>query len=136
MKRTIVWVVLVGAAAVAGSAVLAGNPHDGDAGKQMKELKKKHTQLRTDIAAIQKKMNLHEDPEVIKLTKAFKEAKRALEAKLREKTITDPKGAAAYDKLDEVTKQIRQSRRMSKQKGRRTKSKKEKAAGDAPPPEL
>ena len=136
MKRTIVWVVLVGALALAGGVVSAGNPATGNAREQIKELKRKHKELRMEIGAIQKKLNLRKDPEVIELRQALKKARVALEEKCREKTIIDPAGAAAYKKLDEVTSQIKELRRMSKQKDRKKRRKKGKLEGGAAHPGL
>ena len=120
----LVWVGLLLTSMVA-SAQEAG----GDAAKeQIKELKTQQRQLRTKLMACQKKFQ--KDEEIVALRKAAAQANKAVQDKIKEKTLADPEGAAILQEMEALTAKMKELMPKKVRKPRAPKRKKKEGGGD------
>jgi hypothetical protein len=74
--------------------------------EQFKELRTQYSQLQMKLYTIQRKFT--EDAELVALRKAMTDAQKALESKVREKTMADPEGANLLKELDTLTAKMQE----------------------------
>lgn len=102
---------------------VAAEGEGGDRNGELKELKEKQRELRKSLMAVQKRLKLHEDPELAALKQAVKEAQEIYDEKVAEKIKADAEGAELMGELEQLT--IRYKEMMPKRDRKRDRAGKE-----------
>jgi hypothetical protein len=118
MKTKLALVFLAGLALAAVTALAGGEaeaPAENPAKQQLMQLMQQQRELRKSLYNVQKRLGLEEDQEIKQLHEAYKQAKKALDDRIMERTKLDPEGARIYEEIDALNTQISELRKQARE---------------------
>jgi hypothetical protein len=99
---------------IAGSVCAAQEAAPDTTKQESEQLHKQQRELRKNLATVQKRLKLDEDAEIAALQEAYKQARKALEERITEKTRLDPEGARLLDEIAAVDAKLAELRKADK----------------------